>query len=94
MTGDLETSYPAPVDRTAQATLTALQQLDLRVEGSSAGAGNERTIEGRKADGTRVTVWLGPAGEMTVARIRVGTFGDAKLSRQIDRRIGENLGTR
>jgi hypothetical protein len=92
-TGDLETSYQAPVDRTAQATLAALQQLDLQPAGSVPGSGNEVTIEGRRADGTPVRVWLGPAGDMTVGRIRVGTFGDTELSRQIDRRIVENLRT-
>jgi hypothetical protein len=93
--GEYQRVYEAPVDRTAQAAVAALEQLDLVVDRREQVAPDQTRIEANKPDGTRITVALTPGGpETTMARIRVGVLGDEGLSRLIDRRIAENLGTR
>lgn len=92
--GEYQGVYRAPLDRTATAAVTALQQLDLTVDRQEQVAPDQTQIEARKPDGTKITVALTPSGgDTTIAKIRVGTLGDEGLSRMIDRRIADNLGT-
>jgi len=92
--GEFRTVHAASLDRTAEATMTALQDLALVVDGQQQVSPSERRIEARKPDGTRVRVGLTPnAPDSTLVTIRVGTFGDEGMSRIIDRRLTENLGT-
>ena len=91
--GEFRSVYKAPLDRTADATESALRALDLTVDRRLQVAPDQTRIDAHKPDGTAVTVALTPsAPDSTIARIRVGMLGDEGLSRMIDRRIAENLG--
>jgi hypothetical protein len=91
--GDLETTYPAPLNRTWDATMGALREAQLRVTDTQKDAA-KGTIKALQADDTPVTVSLETAGPSTTAvKIRVGTFGDEEVSKSINRRIAARLGT-
>jgi hypothetical protein len=93
--GDYERVYQAPVDRTAEATVSALEQLQVTVDRREQVAPDKAEIQALKPDGTRITIGLTPRGsDATFASIRVGVLGDEGLSRMIDQRIAENLGAR
>jgi len=92
--GELKTTYAASLDRTWEATLSALKDLRMNVYSSKKDAtgGN---IEATKVDGTKVKIILEPAGPDTISvRIRVGTFGDEEASRVINRQIASRLGVK
>ena len=91
--GALEHEYPVPLDRTYNATLSAIKQLQLIVieqKKDSLGA----TIVARRADDTKVSVWLEPVGAgSTRVTIRVGVFpGDRDAAIRIDNEIQRALG--
>jgi hypothetical protein len=90
--GELKTTYAASLNRTWDATLSALKDLRIDVYSSKKDA-TEGSIEATKADGTKVKIVLEPAGpDTTSVRIRVGTFGDEESSRVINRQIASKLG--
>ena len=89
--GELKTTYAASLDRAWEATLSALKDLQIKVRESKKDA-TKGDIEATKADGTKVTIALEPAGpDTTTVRIRVGTFGDEEASRVINRKIAIKL---
>ncbi len=83
--------HRASLDRTWNATLAALKQMDIRVEKDTKDALGG-TIDARRADGTPIKISAEPADRNTRVKIRVGTFGDQRLSEDIQRRIDSNLG--
>jgi len=92
--GELKTSYAASLNRTWDATLSALKDLRINVYSSKKDA-IEGNIEATKADGTKVKIALEPAGpDTTSVRIRVGMFGDEEASRVINRQIASRLGVK
>jgi hypothetical protein len=92
--GELKTTYAASLNRTWDATLSALKDLRINVYSSKKDA-TEGDIEATKADGTKVKITLEPAGpDTTSVRIRVGTFGDEEASRVINRQIASRLGVK
>jgi len=92
--GELKTTYAASLNRTWDATLSALKDLQINVRSSKKDA-TEGDIEATKADGTKVKIVLEPAGpDTTSVRIRVGTFGDEEVSRVINRQIASKLGVK
>jgi hypothetical protein len=89
--GELKTTYAASLNRTWDATLSALKDLQINVRSSKKDA-TEGDIEATKSDGTKVKIVLEPAGPDTISvRIRVGTFGDEEASRVINRQIASKL---
>ena len=92
--GELKTTYAASLNRTWDATLSALKDLRINVYSSKKDA-IEGSIEATKADGTKVKITLEPAGpDTTSVRIRVGIFGDEEASRVINRQIASKLGVK
>ena len=92
--GELKTTYAASLNRTWDATLSALKDLQMDVHTRKKDA-TEGNIEATKADGTKVKITLEPAGpDTTSVRIRVGTFGDEEVSRVINRKIASKLGVK
>ena len=92
--GELKTTYAASLDRTWDATLGALKDLQINVRSSKKDA-TEGNVEATKADGTKVKIALEPAGpDTTSVRIRVGTFGDEEASKVINRQIASRLGVK
>jgi len=92
--GELKTTYAASLNRTWEATLSALKDLRINVYSSKKDA-IEGSIEATKADGTKVKIALEPAGpDTTSVKIRVGIFGDEETSRVINRQIASKLGVK
>lgn len=92
--GESQATYPASIERTWGATLSALQDAKIRVTDTERN-GNQGTITAVQADDTNVTVNLEPAGPgTTTVRIRIGVFGDEDASRAIHNRIASRLGVR
>jgi hypothetical protein len=90
--GELQTTYAASLDRTYQATLEALKDLDYRII-SAQKDGAEGEIQAKKIGGEKVKVNLSISGPgSTLVKIRVGIFGDEALSRTISSRIASQLG--
>jgi hypothetical protein len=85
--GDLKRNYEAPMDKTWNATVSALEALQLNVESkqNDALAG---VINGKMADGKSFTVNLKRLGEnLTEVGVRVGTFGDRERAEAIHDKI-------
>lgn len=90
--GELQTTYPAPLDRAWSAALGAVKDLQMSVSGTTRDALGG-TIDARRADGTAVKVILEAAGpETTAVKIRVGILGDEAAAKTIHRKIAERLG--
>jgi hypothetical protein len=85
--GDLKRNYEAPMDKTWNATVSALEALQLNVESkqNDALAG---VINGKMADGKSFTVNLKRLGEnLTEVGVRIGTFGDRERAEAIHDKI-------
>ena len=90
--GELQMTYGASVDRTWNATLSALKDLNMRVEWTKKEV-IEGNIEATKPDGTKVKIDVVKAGpDTTTVKVRIGIFGDEEASRLIHRRIADILG--
>ncbi|NIQ37758.1 MAG: DUF3568 family protein [Proteobacteria bacterium] len=85
--GELKVLYPFPYDRTWDASLTALEKLNINVTSQQRDALNGR-IKGRRGDGKGVLIKIENKGlDVTEVGIRVGTFGDQDASRKIQQTI-------
>jgi len=92
--GELQTTYASSLDRTWEATLGALKDLDIKVIATEKDK-IKGDIEARKADGTKVKIALSQAGTgTTLVKIRVGLFGDDASSRAINGQIASRLGVK
>jgi len=90
--GELQTTYAAPFNRTWDATLSALNDLEIKVYNTQKDA-TGGVIEATKADGTKVKLNLKPTGtDTTSVKIRIGIFGNEEASRIISRQISVRLG--
>ena len=90
--GELQTTYPAALDRTWDTVLGALNELAIPVKSARKDALGG-SIEATRADGTAVRIALESAGPgATAVRIRVGMLGDEEASKAIHRKISERLG--
>ncbi len=90
--GELQTTYAASLNRTWEATLAALNDLEIKVHSTQKDA-TEGVIEASKADGTKVKLNLKPASpDTTIVKIRVGILGDEEVSRIISHQISKRLG--
>jgi hypothetical protein len=80
-----------PLDRSYQATLTALELLDLRVQTKTLD-GLEGRIKAVRADRTPVQVYLKPVTDRTTeVQVKVGTFGDQEQAEYIHKNIRAQL---
>jgi hypothetical protein len=87
VSGRLSWVYPVPLTEAWQATLKALQELDLRVLNKTLdGLGGE--IDAERADQTAVNVDLRPLSDRTTdVSVRIGTFGDYEQSKNVHEAI-------
>jgi hypothetical protein len=91
VSGNLSWVYPADMERTWEATLRALETMDLRVE--------ERNLDGlggrliaRRADETKIRIRLKPeTTRTTTVLVKVGTFGNKEQSENLHREIRTQL---
>ncbi len=92
--GELRTTYSFPFDRTWEASLAALRDLNISPvkmqEDLGVGVG---TIEATRSDGVQVKVDIRSEGvDSTLVEIRVGPYGDERFSRTINDEISTRLG--
>ena len=92
--GDLETTLQATPGEVVAATRTAFEQMGVAT--ISAGATElDGKVIGRTATDEKITVTVESKGRnLSELSIRVGTFGDEELSRQIYDKIRANLPAR
>ena len=89
--GDLKRNYDAPMDKTGDATVKALEALQINVESKQNDA-LTGVINGKLADGKSYTVNVKRLGEnLTEVAIRIGTFGDRERAEAIHDKILSNL---
>jgi hypothetical protein len=89
--GDLEVVESYNLDKTYEATLKALDELELNVISKSKDA-LTATINSRDAQDKKVKITLKKIAEQTTkVSIRIGTFGDETKSRLIYQKINYNL---
>lgn len=89
--GDLKRNYEAPLDKTWDATVKALEALKINVESKQHDA-LTGVINGKLADGKSLSVNLKRINESTTeVGVRIGTFGDRERSEAIHDKILSNL---
>ena len=92
--GELQTTYAASLDRTWEAALDALKELNYRII-SSQKEGPEGEIEAKRVGEDTVKVHLMISGPgTTLVKIRVGIFGDEVVSQAINSKIASKLGVK
>ena len=89
--GDLKRNYEAPMDKTWNATVKALEALQINVESKQHDA-LTGVINGKLADGKSYTVNVKRLNEnLTEVGIRIGTFGDRERAEAIHDKILSSL---
>ena len=91
ITRDLEVIYGVPLADVWPRALAAVESLQLHIDRQHIdGLGGD--IAARRADGTRVRVWLKPNGEYsTSVSVRIGYMGDRDDSERVHRAIRQQL---
>ena len=89
--GDLKRNYEAPMDKTWEATVKAVEEMKLSVESQQHDA-LSGVIKGKMADGKGFEINLKRVGEnLTEVGVRIGTFGDRGKSEAIHDTIHSKL---
>ncbi len=89
--GEVKATESASIDRTWDATLAAMQDLQFPVT-SKAKDALEANLTTRNASNTNISIKLkNLSNTSTEIRIRVGTFGDEAMSRTILNKITSHL---
>ncbi|MDD3759679.1 MAG: DUF3568 family protein [Acidithiobacillus sp.] len=85
--------YPVSVARASQATQAAFSQVGIQYQGMIQKTPTEVMIEGSDAKAQRVKVNItSMATDVSKVNIRVGTFGDKKVSLDFQRALASQLG--
>jgi hypothetical protein len=92
LTRELEVIYGIPLADVWPRALAAVESLQLHIDRQTLdGLGGE--IQARRADGTKVRVYLKPSGNhSTSISVRVGDLGDREMSERVQRTIREQVG--
>ena len=89
--GEFQTAYASSLDRTWNASLEAVKDLNFRIIATQKKE-TEGNIEAKKIGGKKVRIALSIAGpETTFVKIRVGVFGNEVASRALRDRIASRL---
>jgi hypothetical protein len=89
--GEMNTTFEAPLDRAWEATQAAMNDLQFPIAERSKDALNAE-LRANQADGTPVRIRLNRATDNTTeVRVRVGMFGDERISRAVMDKIRDNL---
>ena len=89
--GELERDYHAPMARVWQATLQAVEELNLSIESKQHDAFGG-IIKGKMSDGTSFIIELKREGEnLTNVGVRIGAFGSKTKAEAIHSKIHSNL---
>jgi hypothetical protein len=88
--GDIEQTFPYPIDLVWDAGLEAMAESEVPVTASGKDQLTAQ-IEGRTATGDKIKIVMAAQGSVTTLKIRVNTFGNKQISvallSQIDRRL-------
>jgi hypothetical protein len=85
--GWLSWTYPMPLERSYEAALAALGELNLRVQSKTLD-GLEGRIKALRADGKSVRVYIQPVTTRTTeVRVKIGFFGDQEQAELIHKNI-------
>jgi hypothetical protein len=85
--GWLSWTYPMPLERSYEAALAALGELNLRVQSKTLD-GLEGRIKALRADGKTVRVYIQPVTTRTTeVRVKIGFFGDQEQAELIHKNI-------
>jgi hypothetical protein len=85
--GELALDYPYPFDRTWDASLAAVEKLDIQLTQQGRDSLGGR-ITGKRTDGKVVVIKVKDKGlGVTHVGVRVGTFGNREASRKIQETI-------
>ena len=92
LTRELEVIYGIPLADVWPRALAAVESLQLHIDHQTIdGLGGE--IQARRADGTKVRVYLKPSGNhSTSISVRVGDLGDREMSERVQRTIRQQVG--
>ena len=91
--GELKQAYAAPMERTWDASIAAADELRVRTtEKSIDNLDQNRVIKGKTEEGKDLQISLEKLGkDVTMVKVRIGLFGDEKISRTIHETIAKNL---
>jgi uncharacterized lipoprotein len=89
--GNMTVIFNAPFKSTWQASLDALEGMNLKIEDKNHGNTSGK-IKARRSDDTVITIGMEyMSADQTQANIKVGLFGDEKESNAIKDKIGDIL---
>jgi hypothetical protein len=91
--GELSQAYAAPMEKTWEATLAAVDELKMKpTEKSIDNMDQNRWVKGKTEANRDFEIQLvALAKDVTTVKIRIGTFGDEAYSRKAQEAIGKNL---
>jgi hypothetical protein len=91
--GELKQAYAAPMEKTWSAVLEAGDELKMKAtEKSIDNLDKNRVVKGRTHDGKDFEIALESLGkDVTMVKVRIGIFGDEKISRTIHEAVAKNL---
>jgi hypothetical protein len=91
VSGNLVWTYPTDLERTWQATLSALEGLDLRIE-TKLFDGLGGRLKAIRADNTTIRIRLIPeTTRTTMVKVKIGTFGNLEQSENLHQAIRAQL---
>ncbi len=91
--GELKQAYAAPMEKTWNASLAAVDQLNWKsTEKYIDNLDRNRVIKGKTLEGKDFQISLeAMAKDVTMAKVRIGIFGDESLSKKVQSAIAGNL---
>ena len=91
--GELKQAYAAPMEKTWNATLAAVDTLKMKpTEKSIDNLDQNRSINGKTEGDKDFSINLEALSkDVTVVKVRIGAFGDEASSRKIQESIAQNL---
>ncbi len=91
--GELKQAYAAPMDKAWDASLAAVEEMKMKVtEKYIDNMDQNRVIKGETEGKKEFQISLEKMGpDVTMVKVRIGTFGDEAYSRQVQDLIARNL---
>jgi hypothetical protein len=91
--GELKQAYAAPMEKAWNASLAAAGEMKMKItEKSIDNLDQNRVIKGKTEDGKDFQISLEALSkDVTMAKVRIGVFGDEAYSKKIQEAIGKNL---
>ncbi len=91
--GELKQAYAAPMEKTWNASLAAVEELKMKPsEKSIDNTDQNRVIKGKTQDGRDFQISLeAMAKDVTMVKVRIGVFGDEDYSKKVQEAIAKNL---